>query len=269
MAYRDSVRGGSGRGPDGICVLQPAATKNYWSAGWKGMNIFRPYPCPDGKGGFLPARQSTTPNDFSDFAIAAETVVFTGQHRKLTFISEWKGMSDADESPAMRLYRTIHNAWETGAFPQWKPFVYGRTAFISKPGICLFMQGHLKTHNGKEVNKDDIVFMLKQSGRWALESMLSTPNPEYKHPGDASAIDMSKYFNCPDPTDLANGGCIFIEPKESTKERNAHYAVGLGMAMPVTADKVLKEWAPWDQLLKYQTPEEQIKLFISCDLNHL
>ena len=60
--------------------------------------------------GVRPARVSTQPNEFSDFVVPAETTVFSGQHRKLTFISQWPGMSDADESPAMRLYRTIHKA---------------------------------------------------------------------------------------------------------------------------------------------------------------
>ncbi len=262
MAYKDTVRGG-GKGPDGVNVLQTSSSKSYWAAGWKGINEFRPYACPDGQGGVSPARMSTTPNDFSDFIIAAETVVYTGQHRKLTFISEWKGMSDAEESPAMRLHRTIHKAWESGAFPQWKPFVYGRNAFIQKPGISVFMQGKLIKHNGKKVDRDDVVFMVKQSGRWALEKLLSEQNPDYQHPGDESAIDLAKYFKYPDPT-APNGGCLVVEPKEATQERNAHYAVGLGTSLPVDVKAMIGAWTPWDQTLKYMTAEEQIQLFMTA-----
>lgn len=261
MSYRDSVR--SSDGLEGLYILQPDCQKFYYAASWKGINTFRPFPSPDGQGGFMGIHMSTEPNHFSESLFAAETVVYSGQHRKVTFVSEWPGKRDIDESPAARLYRAIRTAWKDDVRPDWRSYIDGRGAYIQRPGKSLFMQGILGMHGGKEINRKNVVFMVKQSGRRSFEGMLNKINEEYQHPGDESAVDLDRYFRCPDPTHPERGGFITFEPMESTAERNAHYAAGLARAYPVDSGEIQKSWQPWDQIIRFMQPKEQIDLFLS------
>ena len=165
MAYREKAKEG---GLDGIFVLQPGCESRLYSLNFGGTTVFRPYPCPcpDPQDGFFPARLTTTRCDFSDFAEIAEGVAFNGQHRKLTYISEWAGMSDVDESPSKRLYRVISAAIKNRSHMEWIDYIKGpndisKNAFIKRPSSYLFLQGFLKLHGGKTVDKHGVVLMVK------------------------------------------------------------------------------------------------------------
>lgn len=268
MAYRDKAKDG---GLDGIYVLQAGCESRLWQLKFSGTTVFRPYPCPhpDKQQGFMPGRLSTTRCDFSDFADIAEGVAFNGQHRKLTYISEYPGMQDVDESPSKKFFRVISAAVKNRSHLEWIDYIEGagnnkRDAFIKRPSSYLFLQGYLRLHAGKPVDKHGVVLMVKQSGRQSFEELMSAPNDKYQHPGDNSQVDLSQFFKNPDPTDLTNGHYLVFTPRPATKEAFAGYEVTIGDKAPLDGDMVRQQWTPFDQLLRYMTVEEQMQLLISA-----
>ena len=268
MAYRDKAKDGGGL--DGIYVLQPGSESRMWQLKSGGTTVFRPYPCPQPNSQeFFPARLSTTRCDFSDFAEIAEGVAYNGQHRKLTYITEYPGMQDVDESPSKRFFRVISAAVKNRSHLEWIDYIEGpnnikKDAYIKRPSSYLFLQGFLKLHSNKVVDKHGVILMIKQSGRQSFEELMSEPSSTYKHPGDSSPIDMDSFFKNPDPTDIKNGCYLTFTLRPASKASFAGYEVSLGDKCSVAADDVRKNWTPWEQVLRYMPIEEQMALLISA-----
>lgn len=300
MAYRDRVGSGSS-GPDGIFVVKDGCNKSFYACSWDDPSQIRIYPCPDGQGGFHPARLSTRMCDFSDFIVSEEAVRFYGQHRKLTFISSIKGGSDTDESPPMRLFRIIKQAVRSNKKPEWREYTEGRNSHLVKPSVVALVQGYLPIHNGKNIHPNyapNIVFMFQKTAREALEQLFYEQNPAYQHPGDSSPVDLTRFFKNPDPTDIQGGYYVKVfqdkgitQPAAApqmpgagnsylggnysgppqTQAMFSRYAIEPGDRVPLDPQVINTYWKAWKDVLRYFDPQEQVRMLASAvpmDLMH-
>jgi len=249
--------------------------KPYWSrdpSTDRGNTVVRPLPVPDGSGNWSPYRKSfDSPVDFGDW-IRGYQVAKVGEDRIVFIIhNPVLGPLQMTQSPVHLLRRKIFTAVNEGAAPKtWLNFVSTRhlqgadarrELLVPKPTDVVFCQVLLLQHGNTKYDPTEqlttgksIIMMFPKSAARSLIEKLSMTNQEDNY-----------IFN--DIIDFKNGAFIIITRTADT----ATYQVDIKylydkMRANIAKDAVSllsKKLKPWDEILYFPSPEEQVALL--CD----
>lgn len=219
-------------------------------------------------------RAGSGPGNFTDW-ITAFTVFSggigentNGKNAFVSFICELpKGNGDCwtineKTPPAIAFYNELL-AGSKSDHPEWEKFFKGGrgvAAPISKPGLCAFIQCCVLEHNDKNYRQKPLVrkvMILRATARRSLEELCNKEVEPYH--GDPEAGERYIAHNWLDPEQ----GCELIVTSALKEDREGNKSIGydckFGNPCPIPAKFVTEYFMPWEQVINFLTPEQQIE----------
>src|SRR4051812_48375043 len=107
MSFDQDAKTFNNQGFGGDMLTKPGTIPARFPS-WEKVTVFRPFPCPDGAGGFLPWRIDAGQNRFNDWIKLLPSVVrMAGTERMLTFLATPRDAEGMSETPMGRIVRIV------------------------------------------------------------------------------------------------------------------------------------------------------------------